>query len=57
MTGHNCKVITSWVGGGGRGVRSQTVTYNNWPLAQLFPPHMLVVLGFYYAGKKEEKVL
>ena len=47
MTGDNCKVITSWGCGGvwGGGIKSQTVTYNNWPLAHLFPPHMLVMLG------------
>ena len=37
----------------GGGIKSQTVTYNNWPLAHLFPPHMLVMVGFYFAGKGE----
>ena len=31
--------------------QSRLATFSNWPLAHLFPPQMLVMLGFYYAGK------
>ena len=80
MTGDNCKVITSWVGGRGQGGQVpdshvlQLATgpplpaphaghnNNNNSYIALYPVKIyklaaLVMLGFYYAGKKEEKVL
>ena len=56
-----CQVITVkllLVGGGGLWggqVQDSHLCYS-WPLAHIFPPLMLVMLGFYYAGK-EEKLL
>ena len=35
-------------------VQSRLATFKNWPLADLFSPQMLVMLGFFFAGKEEE---
>ena len=44
MTGDNSKVIM--LGGGGQV-----------PDSHIFPPQMLVMLGFYYAGKEDGGIL
>ena len=53
MTGDNCKVIITCRGGPGGGQAQDSYLCYSWPLAHIFPPQMLVMLGFYYAGKEE----